>query len=73
MKKVENTNFTLDITERIFESIKSSKVLNYSKIVVIITAGVLAIGYGAKILNFSISNVKVLAKTIKNNPLGVII
>ena len=67
MKKEEKTNFTLDINDRIFESIKSSKVLNYSKIIVMITAGALAIGYGAKILNFSISNVKVLAKTIKNN------
>ena len=67
MKKEEKTNFTLDINDRIFESIRSSKVLNYSKIIVMITAGALAIGYGAKILNFSISNVKVLAKTIKSN------
>jgi hypothetical protein len=67
MEKEKKNKLALDVSELALSSIMSSKLLKYSKIIAVVTFGVLSIGYSAKIINYSISNLKVLAKTLKSN------
>lgn len=58
-------NLAFDTHQMVIENIKSSKVFKYALIVSAVAIGTLALGYGAKILNFTVSNLKVLNNTIK--------
>lgn len=65
MRKVKKTNIVDEINQKIEHKLSNTKLLKYASIVLYITTGLIAIGYSAKIINFTLINLKAVASTIK--------
>ena len=58
-------NFREEFRMDLFETIKNSRILKGLKIVIIIAGGIYVLGFGCKILNFSLKHYSDLKSTIK--------
>jgi hypothetical protein len=67
MKQEEKKiNLAFDINKELQKQIASSKIIKYAVYSVITVGGILAIGFLAKVLNYTILNISNLKNTIKS-------
>lgn len=66
MKKEEKKiNLAFDINKELQKQISSSKMIKYAIYGVSVIGGIIAIGFIAKVFNYSLKNITELNKTIK--------
>ena len=58
-------NLAFDINKELQKQIASSKIIKYAVYSVITVGGILAVGFIAKVFNYSLKNITELNKTLK--------
>ncbi|WP_445717312.1 hypothetical protein [Flavobacterium sp.] len=58
-------NLAFDINKELQKQISGSKMIKYAMYSVSVIGGILAIGFLSKVLNYSITNISQLKKTLK--------
>jgi hypothetical protein len=64
-KKEKKINLAFDINKELQKQITSSKIVKYALYGLTVVGGILAIGFLSKVLNYSITNISELKKTLK--------
>lgn len=64
-KKEKKINLAFDINNELQKQITSSKIVKYALYGLTFVGGILAIGFLSKVLNYSITNISELKKTLK--------
>ena len=59
-------NLAFDVNKELQKQISSSKMIKYSVYSFTVIGGILAVGFLARVLNYTISNISNLKKTIKS-------
>jgi hypothetical protein len=65
MKNEKNNNYKFDYNENLKKQFRESEVINYAITLISIAGGLIVLGYGFKILNFTLLSFKNLNHTLK--------
>ena len=64
-EQVKKINLAFDINKELQQQISNSKYIKYAVYSVSVIAGILALGFLAKVVNYSVNNFKNLNATLK--------
>ena len=65
MKEEKKIDFVFDINSHLQNKIQNSKYIKYLSVTATLVGGILVIGFVTKVINYAITNIKMLNQTLK--------
>ena len=65
MKEEKKIDFEFNINRQLQEQFKNSKYIKYATVTASLVGVILAVGFVAKVVSYTVANIKVLSQTLK--------